>query len=342
MAEAAFFGICRKGEPMIRFILCAALLCAVCSAATAYDRPPQKPAIVLSAFGTTEVTALKSIFNIKTRVEKAFPDYDVHLAFTSNIIRSIWHKRADDAAFRKENPDIPEEVYHVGNTLSTLGNIQERGARLVLVQSLHVTDGEEYTDLVKLVATLEGISTFKASRHPFPWIGVGEPALGTGDGQPAYLQRAAKAIGPLVDEARARNASLVLMAHGNEHLTQGVYAKFQDELRRQYGPNVWLGTVEAPPLGEDIAKNMAQTPNAPRNVLLAPMMVVAGDHAHNDMAGEEEDSWASLLKAEGFEVSAHLVGLGSNDSWADIYVEHLKALEKVVQAKKAQDEAAGK
>ncbi|MDR0882953.1 MAG: sirohydrochlorin cobaltochelatase [Candidatus Adiutrix sp.] len=304
--------------------------------AAAFERTPQKPALVLAAFGTTEAEALKSILNIRDRVAAAFPGYDVHLAFTSNIIRDIWRQRAGDAAYKAAHPGIPREIYEIGNTLTVLANIQETGARLVLVQSLHITDGEEYRDLANLVNTLAGLKPLKAVLHPFPWIGLGDPALGTGDGQPQYLERAATALAPLAEKARKSGAALVLMGHGNEHLTQAVYGKFQAQLRQKYGSQIYIGTVEAPPLVDDVIAAIGQSPNKPRSVLLAPMMVVAGDHARNDMAGDEDDSWASKFKASGYEVAHHLEGLGSNDSWADIYVEHLKALElKVVKAKEA-------
>ena len=325
-----------------KMLVCAGLVVVVSFAmnmktASAYDRPPQKPAIVLAAFGTTQVEAVESIINIVNRVKGAFPEYDVHLAFTSNIIRSIWRERADDADFRRENPGIPAEVYDVKSALATLADIQDKGARLILVQSLHVTDGEEYEDLANLVKMLEGYETMKRALHPFPWIGVGEPALGVGDGPDKYLERAVKAIKPLADEAKAAGAALVLMGHGNEHLNQNVFAKLEKKLRDAYGPQVYIGTVEAPPFAEEIVEAMKES-NAPRKALLAPLMVVAGDHAVNDMAGDEDDSWASVFKAEGIAVETHLKGLGSNDSWADIYVEHLKVLEKSVLEKKAKDE----
>ncbi|MCD8349928.1 MAG: sirohydrochlorin cobaltochelatase [Planctomycetaceae bacterium] len=326
---------------MNRMLLCAAvvavLVCAM-QVAPAYDRPERKPAIVLAAFGTTEVGAVKSILNIKNRVEAAFPGYDVRLAFTSNIIRGIWHERAQDAAFQAENPGIPAEVYCVGNVFSTLARLQEDGGRLILVQSLHVTDGEEYNDLATLVATVGGYKTAKFARQPFPWIGVGEPALGVGDGQDAYLNRVVQALTPLMDRAKADNAALVLMAHGNEHLNQSVFGKLETTLRKHY-PATYIGTVEAAPLGEDVVAAMKADAAAPRKVLLAPMMIVAGDHTLNDMASDEEDSWASMFTAAGFEVDCHLEGLGSNDNWADIYIEHLKTLEAKVQAQKTADEA---
>ncbi|MCC8180486.1 MAG: sirohydrochlorin cobaltochelatase [Planctomycetes bacterium] len=312
-------------------------LCAPTVSASEYVT--EKPAILLAAFGTTHVPALGSILNIKDRVEKAFPEYDVHLAFTSNLVRRIWQKRATDADFRRENPGIPEEIYSVTNALTALANIQEKGRRMVLVQSLHVTDGEEYEDLANLVKSLSDYKTGKPLWHPLPWVGVGEPALGLGDGQPAYLDRAATAIESLVYEALASGSALVLMGHGNEHLNQDVFAKLEKTLRDHFGRHIYIGTVEAKPFAEDIVEEMKTVSDAPDRVMLAPLMVVAGDHAINDMASDEDDSWASVFKDNGYAVSTHLVGLGSNNSWADIYIEHLRALAPKVGAKMKADVA---
>ncbi|MDR0622260.1 MAG: sirohydrochlorin cobaltochelatase [Deltaproteobacteria bacterium] len=303
----------------------------------AFERTPQKPAIVLAAFGTTEVGAVESILNIRDKVKAAFPDYDVHLAFTSNIIRGIWHGRDSDAAFKKANPKLPAELYSIKNALSVLAGIQEDGARLVLVQSLHVTDGEEYQDLANLVTALSKYETLKPVLKPFPWIGVGEPALGLKDGEPAHIERAVKALAPLAEQAKNGGQALVLMGHGNEHLTQKVFSKLQDALRKAYGPQVYVGTVEASPGAEEILAALKAAKDAPTKVLFAPLMIVAGDHALNDMAGEEADSWVNIFKAGGIETETFLKGLGSNDSWANIYVEHLQALAPKVQALQAKD-----
>jgi len=287
-------------------------------------REPKKPAIVLAAFGTTEAGALKSILNVKARIAAAFPGYDVHLAFTSNIIRGIWHKRAGDKGFRRKNPAVPQEIYQIANPLTTLANIQESGSRPILVQSLHITQGEEFGDLKNIVGRLAGIKTMKPALNPFPWLALGEPALG--DGGPEYLAAAARALATLAEEAGKKNAALVLMGHGNENLEVASYKKLEQALQKMYGPEVALGLVEGRPGFEEALKEVEETGR--KTVLLAPLMLVAGDHAKNDMAGHEEDSWASRFKARGYTVLTHLEGLGSNNAWADIYTEHLKAVEK--------------
>ncbi|MDR1577645.1 MAG: sirohydrochlorin cobaltochelatase [Deltaproteobacteria bacterium] len=315
-------------------LLAVAICLTFALSAQAYDRPEGQPAIVLAAFGTTEVAALDSFTNILSKVEKAFPTYEVRLAFTSNIIRNIWRKRAEDKVFKKDNPKIDARFYEIGNVFSELAKIQERGADLVLVQSLHITDGEEYEDVKNLVEALKAIKTFQPSLAPLPWIGVGAPALGVGDGPAAEIEAATKALGALANEAKSQGAALILMGHGNEHLTQKVFGKLLKSLRAAYYPQIYLGTVEASPKIEDVVAELAKEKSKPKKVVLAPLMIVAGDHARNDMAGEEADSWASQLKAAGYEVDSRLKGLGLNDAWVDLYINHLKSLETKVKALK--------
>ncbi|MDR2406124.1 MAG: sirohydrochlorin cobaltochelatase [Deltaproteobacteria bacterium] len=308
--------------------------------ASAYERKPQKPAIVLAAFGTTEVPALPAILNTIKRVRDAFPDYDVHIAFTSNQIRDTWHQRSTDDSFKKANPDIPDEIYNVKNALAVLADIQDLGPRLIIVQSLHFADGEEYTDLAGLVKALSGYNTMKAVLKPFPWIALGVPALGTGDGQPAYIDVAVKALEPYVTEAKNANANLVFMGHGNENLTQKIYAKLQAALRKAYNNNIYIGAVEAEPHADGIIAEIQKVPDAPKSILVAPLMLVAGDHARNDMSGPDPKSWTSQFTAAGFTATPKLQGLGQLDTWVDIFVSHIKAVEPEVKAQQAKDEAA--
>jgi sirohydrochlorin cobaltochelatase len=110
------------------------------------ERGPQKPAIVLAAFGSTDPEGLRAILKVRERVRAAFPGYDVHLAFTSGIIRNIWRKRAGDQNFRQAN-ETPPEIYDIVNPLTCLAQIQENGPRGILVQSLHISNGSEFGDL---------------------------------------------------------------------------------------------------------------------------------------------------------------------------------------------------
>jgi len=300
-----------------------ALVFLVAAPAQAYDREPQKTAIVLAAFGTTDVEALEAILNVEKKVKAAFPDHDVHLAFTSNIIRGIWHDRADDAAFKAENK-VPEELYVIGNPLTVLAQIQEAGSRDILVQSLHITNGSEFGDLKNIVTQLAGIDALQESKKPFPYLVLGDSALSSGSA--AELDRAAKALAGLVEEAKRDGSALVLMGHGNEHLDVKSYRDFAAAMNKMYGHPIFLGLVEGDP-GFDQVMGDLKKANV-KKVFMAPFMLVAGDHAKNDMAGEEDDSWAKQFQAAGITVRTSLKGLGTIDQWADIYVERLKALDE--------------
>ena len=281
-----------------------------------------KPAIVLAAFGTTEPQALEAIINIKNKVEQAFPDHETRLAFTSRIIRRVWSRRAADESFKKDHPGIPTEIYTVKSPLSTLALLAEDGPRPILVQSLHVTDGAEYRELAEVVAQLAGIKASAPARRPFPDLRLGPPALG--DGGERYLTRAARALKDLVRAAEKAGAVLVLMGHGNEHLHQAVYGQLEQILRSEYRPDIFIGLVEGQPGLEEVLAGLDRLPTPPARALLAPLMVVAGDHAKNDLAGDDDDSWASVFRARGLSVETRLRGLGSDDDWADIYLEHIR------------------
>jgi len=301
-------------------LLLSALLLFPAAKAMAYERKPQKPAIVLAAFGTTDVEALGAILNVQKKVENAFPDYDVHLAFTSNMIRDKWHARADDTDFRKNN-NVPEEMYAIKNPLTVMALIQEGGSRDILVQSLHITNGSEFGDLKNIVDQLAGIDALQESLKPFPYLAFGDSALGGGTED--ELNRAAEALAPLVEKAKNADAALVLMGHGNEHMDVRAYRDFGEAMAARYQYPVLVGLVEGEPDLENIRADLKKA--GAKKVLLAPLMLVAGDHAKNDMAGEEDDSWVNILKRDGLEVKIHLEGLGFNDSWAEIYVERLKS-----------------
>ncbi len=289
-----------------------------------------KRAIVLASFGTTWPQALKALLNIENRVQKAFPDYEVRLAFTSNIIRNIWHKRQHDKKFQQQHPDIPRQIMYVQGPLATIATLQDAGYRTIYVQPTHIYAGEEYRDLCSYVAGLNSIKTIKARFMPFSKLAIGRPALGKpGDDHP-YHEDMQKAVATLKDDvatAAKHGAALVYMGHGNEFFSTGIYAEFQQMLRRAYPDTaIFVGTVEGFPSFDDVLTQLKHT--GVKKVFLKPMMVVAGDHANNDMAGDDDDSWKKQLEKNGISVITELKGLGENDAWADIYVEHLKELVK--------------
>ena len=301
--------------------------CLFCSASLAgHDTDaPAKQAIVVTAFGTSYPEALASILNIKSHIEKAFPGVPVRLAFSSNIIRKIWRERSTDAGWQKENPGVPAEVLHVKTPLATIADLQDEGFTDILVQSSHVFAGEEFHDLQALVGGLNSIRTLKAKFMPFNRLVLGRPALGVpGDAIPFTedMETAAEVLAPDIEQARKMGAALVYMGHGNDYFSTGIYGHFQKVLQDKYHYPVFIGCVEGFPAFDDMLA--ALSASGKKTVLLKPFMVVAGDHANNDMAGDEDDAWKVLLTKAGFKVTPELRGLGSLDGWAEIYVRHLR------------------
>ena len=273
------------------------------------------PVLVLSAFGVSDPNALKALYNIRGRVAIAWPEAEIRLAFTSRVLRNIWRRRARQADFRAEHPGLPEEIYQIRGPLALLAEIQEASPRPIVVQPLHVAEGEEYADLKNMVQALSGIQTIRPDQRPFPGLVLAPPALG--DGGPGYLQAAARALRPLAERSRAAGAALVLVGHGSRRLDLNVYRDLEKQLRRDF-PSTRVGLLESGP--EEILAHLA----GPRPVLLAPLLTVAGEHVRKNLAGPEPESWISCLKAAGHLVEAHLEGLGSQDDWADLYVEHIR------------------
>ncbi|GAB7023217.1 sirohydrochlorin cobaltochelatase [Salidesulfovibrio brasiliensis] len=306
-------------------VLALCMLFPAAAMAHGHDEAPAKKAIVLAAFGTSYPDALNSILAIRNKVEKAFPDVPVKLAFTSNIVRNIWQQRAADPAWSKSHPEVPEDVLHVKHPLATIAELQNNGYRDIAVQSLHVFAGEEFHDLITLVSSLRSIRTMKPRHRPFQRLSLGRPALGMpGEAHPytADIERAVKTLADDVKEAKANNAALLYMGHGNDFFSTGIYAEFAKAMQAEYDYPVFVGCVEGYPSLDDVMPRLKAS--GKKNILMKPFMVVAGDHATNDMAGDEDDAWKVLLMKAGYKVQTQLRGLGSVDAWADLYVDNLK------------------
>jgi sirohydrochlorin cobaltochelatase len=283
-----------------------------------------KTAIVLAMFGTTVESALQDLLAIHREVKATYPQTPVKIAFTSNQIRRKWHKRAADSSYLAAHPEIPEEILQVQGILATIANLQDQGYLCQVVQPTHIAPAEEFHDLAAYVRGLCSIRTMKPRWQPFETIGLGRPLLGTYSLKYSYaddIRRTAKALAADAALAKRHDAALVYMGHGNEHFPSGgLYLEFAAQMRSLY-PDVLtlIGTVEGFPSLDDVIENLRQ--HNINKVLLKPFLIVAGDHAINDLVGEEEDSWISILRAQGFQVSAEIKGLGPQV--ASLFVEHL-------------------
>ncbi len=286
-----------------------------------------KTAIIVASFGTTVPSAVQSITNITSRVKTAFPDTEVRVVFTSNIIRSIWEKRSKTPQ-EWIDQGIPKEILYTKNLLSTFGDLKSQGFKDVIVQPTHLFHMEQFSDLSQYVNAIASIKTIRDKWKPFNKIALGRPALGTvGDVYPYHddMKEAVKAFAKDVAVAKQKKAALVYMAHGNELWSTGLYVEFQKLMRQTYpGVKIFIGSVEGYPGLDDIKKSLEHFTPKIDKILLKPMMIVAGDHATNDMASEEEDSWKTILSGAGFKVETILQGLGSNNQFADLFIDHIK------------------
>ena len=284
-----------------------------------------KVAIVLASFGTTVPSAVEAITNIQDQVKKAFPGIPVKISFTSNIIRSVWKERQADAK-KWLGKGIPKEILYVKNIIATVGNLREDGYRNIIVQPTHMFFMEQAQDLSSYVNALASIKTTKEKWMPFDNIVMGRPALGGPGDKYDYHDDMEKALKTLADDvklAKKKNAKLVYMGHGNEHWSTGIYMEAAKKMCELYPDIVtYIGSVEGFPGIEDVARYLSHHNSG--NIVLKPFMIVAGDHATNDMAGDEEDSWKSILTKQGFKVTTVLKGLGSSDKFAQIFVDHIR------------------
>ncbi len=286
----------------------------------------EKCGIVLAVFGTSHETALNSILNIHKKVVEAFPNTPIKLAFTSNMIRKIWQKRATDSAYLQAHPEIPRDVLNVKGVLASIADLQDRGMDYIIVQPVHMAAAEEYSDLSSYVAGLNSIRTMKSKNMPFKRIILGRPIMGAYDLQHDYrddLKALADVLAEDVKNAKANHQVLVYMAHGNEYMPAGYYMEFEYIMNQMYSDvTTFITMVESFP-GLDALQKKLRHVNA-KKVMLRPLMVVAGDHAKNDMAGDEPNSIRSILEKNGFKVETELRGLGTLDGFANLVVSRVK------------------
>ncbi len=290
------------------------------------ENKKDKFAIVLAQFGTSYPSALPALLNIQYLVREAFPEVKVCMAFTSNIIRRIWRKRRGNEEFLREHRDIPEEILHVRTPLATIADLQDEGYATIIVQPTHVFEGLEYLDLKSCVDGLLSISAVNPRQRPFKTIALGRPLLGKKGREYPYfndLQVAASALSPDMAAAAEHGAALVYMGHGNEYLSSGIYLEFQEVLRKMHPERrTYIATVEGFPPVDYLLSELKR--DGIEKVFLKPLMIVAGDHALNDMAGDEEDSWKTILNEGGIEVISAVQGLGENPEIAGIYIQHIR------------------
>ncbi len=271
--------------------------------------------ILVVSFGTSfNNSRAEDIKGIEDAIQEEYPDWSVRRAFTSQII--INHIQARDG----------EKIDNVDQALE---RAVANGVKNLVVQPTHLMHGAEYDELV------ETLDSYKDS---FESVAVAEPLLGeVGDSETdvnADKEATAEAIvaaavaesGTKSVEAAAENGvAFVFMGHGTSHTAKISYSQMQTEMEELGYDNVFIGTVEGEPEDTACEAVIEKVKEAGYNlVVLRPLMVVAGDHANNDMAGDDEDSWKSQFEASGYfeKVTCQIAGLGEIDAIQQIYVAH--------------------
>lgn len=249
--------------------------------------------LMVISFGTSYNDNRRlTIGAIETAMETAFPDWSVRRAFTSQII--IDHVKRRDG----------EAIDNVGEALD---RAVDNGVKRLVIQPTHLMDGYEYNDVVDEVAQYA---------DAFEMLAIGKPLLTTDED----FQTVMEIITEETAEYDDGKTAICFMGHGTEADSNGVYAKMQDMLTAAGYENYYVGTVEAEPALEDVLGKVQEGEYT--RVVLEPLMIVAGDHANNDMAGDEEDSWKTVFEAAGYEVIPLVRGLGEMKGIQELLVQH--------------------
>ena len=278
----------------------------------AMDRPAKEdPAILLVVFGTSYPEAQAAYENIERVYREEFPQAEVRIAFTSDYIR---RKLLD-----RDNVTID-------NPLTALAHLNDEGYTDVVVQSLHVIPGEEFHDLANIVESVRGIE----GKFGFLNLVLGEPLLMNLEDYRNVSRALASQFEqnttgtertPHSSPRDAGQMAVIFMGHGTEHSANSAYSQMANILAEDH-ENVFLGTVEGYPGYDEVLARLNES--GVKKARLIPFMVVAGDHALNDLTGNESESWKSMLEKEGFEIDYNLLGMGENDGIVEIFVGHTK------------------
>ena len=275
--------------------------------------------ILVVSFGTSyNDSRVEDIRSIEDAIAAAFPDWSVRRAFTAQII--INHVQARDGEF-------------IDNMEQAMDRAVANGVKVLVVQPTHLMHGAEYDEMMDVLSAYE---------DQFESISVAEPLLGEVGSDATVINADKEAVAQAVvaaaaadagfadaAEASAQGTAFVLMGHGTAHVAKVTYSQMQTQMQTLGYDNVFIGTVEGEP-EETSCEAVIEAVKAAgyTKVVLRPLMVVAGDHANNDMAGAEEDSWKSMFEAAGCfdSVTAQIAGLGSIEAVQNLYVAHTKAV----------------
>ena len=274
--------------------------------------------LLVVSFGTSfNDSRAADIKGIEDALQAAYPDWSVRRAFTAQII--INHVQARDGE-------------KIDNTQQAMDRAVANGVKNLVVQPTHLMHGAEYDEMMEMIDSY---------RDKFESVAVAEPLLGEVGADAAVINSDKEAVAKAItaaavkdagfdslDAAAAEKTAFVFMGHGTSHTAKISYSQMQTTMQTLGYDNVFIGTVEGEP-EETSCENVIEAVKAAgyTKVVLRPLMVVAGDHANNDMAGADDDSWLSQFKASGAfeEVDTQISGLGEISDIQQLYIAHTKA-----------------
>ena len=274
--------------------------------------------LLVVSFGTSfNASRAADIKGIEDALQAAYPDWSVRRAFTAQII--INHVQARDGE-------------KIDNMQQAMDRAVANGVKNLVVQPTHLMPGAEYDEMMEMIDSY---------RDKFESVAVAEPLLGEVGADAAVINSDKEAVAKAItaaavkdagfdslDAAAAEKTAFVFMGHGTSHTAKVSYSQMQTTMQTLGYDNVFIGTVEGEP-EETACENVIEAVKAAgyTKVVLRPLMVVAGDHANNDMAGADDDSWLSQFKASGAfeEVDTQIAGLGEISDIQQLYIAHTKA-----------------
>ena len=272
--------------------------------------------LLVVSFGTSfNDSRVADIKGIEDALQEANPDWSVRRAFTAQII--INHIQARDGE-------------KIDNMDQALERAVANGVKNLVVQPTHLMHGAEYDEMCEAI---------EAYRDKFESVSIAEPMLGEVGSDATVINADKEAVAKAItaaavadagfeslDAAKDAGTAFVFMGHGTAHVAKVTYSQMQAQMQQLGYENVFIGTVEGEP-EETSCEAVIEAVKAAgyTNVVLRPLMVVAGDHANNDMAGSEDDSWKTMFEAAGFTVDCQIAGLGEIADVQALYVAHTKA-----------------
>lgn len=274
--------------------------------------------LLVVSFGTSfNDSRVADISGVEKKLQEAYPDWSVRRAFTAQIIINHVQARDDEK---------------IDNMEQALERAVSNGVKNLVVQPTHLMHGAEYDELVDVVNNYK--DKFETVTVAEPLLGeVGSNATAVNDDKKnvaeAITAEAVKTAGyDSLDAAKEDGTAFVFMGHGTSHSAKVSYSQMAAQMSELGYENVFIGTVEGEPeetACENVINNVKEA--GYKKVVLRPLMVVAGDHANNDMAGDDEDSWKSQFEASGAfdKIDTQIAGLGEIDAIQQIYVDHTKA-----------------